>query len=130
MSDDFALVKEWLEILPEGRFDQFPGKISDDFVLRLPFPPPGVPGEFTGRETAQAALQGAAKGRGPLKFFDVVTLRTEDPHLFVTTCRGEALMNSGKVYRNTYAIFTRIRDGVVYEHVEFLNPLAVMEAMG
>lgn len=130
MADDFALVGEWLEVLPEGRFDAFPGTIADDFVLRLPFPPPGVPAEFKGRETVQAAMQKTAQGRSALKFFDIVTLRTEDPHLFLTTCRGEARMNSGKPYRNSYAILTRIRDGVVLEHIEYLNPLAVMEAMG
>ena len=130
MADDFALVKAWLEVLPEGRFDLFPGTIADDFVLRLPFAPPGVPNEFAGRETVEAVLQKTALGRSPLVFYDVVTLRTEDPHLFLTTCRGEATMNSGKPYRNSYAILTRIRDGVVLEHIEYLNPLAVMEAAG
>ncbi len=128
MADDFALVGEWLEVLPEGRFDAFSGRIAQDFVLRLPFPPPGVPTEFRGRDTVQAILSKTAEGRSPLKFHDVVTLRTEDPHLFVTTCRGEARMNSGKPYRNSYVIFTRIRDGVVLEHIEYLNPLAVMDA--
>lgn len=130
MPDDFALVGEWLEVLPEGRFADFSGKIADDLALRLPFPPPGVPTEFIGRETVQALLSKTAEGRSPLVFHDVVTRRTDDPHLFVTTCRGEATMNSGKPYRNSYVIFTRIRDGVVLEHTEYLNPLAVMEAAG
>ena len=39
-------------------------------------------------------------------------------------------MNSGKPYRNQYVILTRIRDGVVLEHVEYINPLAVMAAAG
>ena len=56
--------------------------------------------------------------------------RTDDPELFVTTGNGQATMNSGKIYRNSYVMFTRIRDGMVLEHIEYLNPLAVMEAMG
>ena len=79
---------------------------------------------------SQAILQQTAEGRGPLVFSDIVTLRTEDPELFVSTCKGAATMNSGKSYRNSYVIFTRIRDGVVLEHTEYLNPLAVMEAAG
>lgn len=128
MADDFALVGEWLEVLPEGRFDQFSGRIAEDLALRLPFPPPGVPTEFRGRETVQGILSKTAEGRSPLKFFDVVTLRTEDPELYVTTCRGEATMASGKPYRNSYVIFTRIRNGEVLEHTEYLNPINVMEA--
>ena len=130
MADELALLGEWLEIMPEGRFDQFSGKIAEDFVLRLPFPPPGVPSEFAGRETVKALLQKTSQGRSPLVFHDIVTLRTEDPELFVTTCKGQATMNSGKSYRNSYVILTRIRDGVVLEHTEYLNPLKVMEASG
>jgi uncharacterized protein len=129
MPDDLALLREWLEVLPEGRFDAFSGKIADDFVLRLPFPPPGVPGEFIGRDTVMAVMQRTAAGRGPIAFSDLVCRRTDDPEQFMTTCRGEALMNSGKTYRNNYLMLTRIRDGVVLEHIEYLNPLAVMEAM-
>ena len=130
MADDLALLREWLEVMPEGRFDEFSGEIAEDFALRLPFPPPGVPSEFTGRDTVQAILQKTSEGRGPLVFHDIVTLRTEDPELFMTTCKGRATMNSGKIYRNQYIVLTRIRDGVVLEHIEYLNPLAVMEASG
>ena len=130
MADDLALLREWLEVMPEGRFADFSGRIAEDFVLRLPFPPPGVPTEFAGRDTVQAILHQTAQGRSPLIFSDIVSLRTEDPELFMTTCQGQATMNSGKSYRNQYIILTRIRDGVVLEHVKYLNPLAVMEAAG
>lgn len=128
--DIVALAEAWLKVLPEGDFDAFPGEVSPDFVLRLPFVPPGVPTEFVGRDAAQAALQGSAKGRSPLVFTDKVIRRTEDPDLVVTTARAEATMANGNAYRNDYVMFTRIRDGVVIEHVEYLNPLAIMAAMG
>ena len=130
MVDDLALLREWLEILPEGRFDEFSGQIAENFALRLPYPPPGVPGEFLGREIVRERLQTTAKGRSPIIFSDLVLRRTDDPELFVTTGKGQATMNSGKVYRNSYVMFTRIRDGMVLEHVEYLNPLMVIEAMG
>lgn len=127
--DIVELARAWLDIFAEGDFDAFPGEISPDFVLRLPFVPAGVPSEFRGRETAQAALAGSAKSRSKLVFENVRILRTEDPDLVVTTADAEASMANGKIYRNSYVMLTRIRDGVVLEHVEYLNPLAVMEAM-
>jgi uncharacterized protein len=130
MSDDLQLVRRWLEILPEGRFDLLTGKIAADFVLRLPFAPPGIPSQFTGRDATQQALAAAAKNRSPLVFDNVVTLRTEDPGLFVTTCTGKATMGNGKVYANSYVMFTRLIGGMVVEHVEYLNPLKVIEAFG
>jgi len=127
--DMISLVRAWLDTFPEGDFDAFPGEVSPDFVLRLPFMPPGAPTEFVGRDVAQAALAGSAKGRSKLVFHDVVILRTEDPELLLTTARAEAKMANGRTYRNAYVMLTRIRDGVVVEHIEYLNPLAVMESM-
>ena len=126
--DVIALTRAWLEVMPEGRFEDFPGRVADDFVLRLPFVPPGVPDEFRGREAAQAVLRASAAGRAPLVFTDKVMLRTEDPEVVVTTARAETVMANGNPYRNRYVIFTRIRDGVVLEHTEYLNPLAIIEA--
>ncbi|MCJ2176997.1 hypothetical protein MTR64_00310 [Novosphingobium sp. 2580] len=92
--------------------------------------PPGLPNEFAGKEAAQSALNASAAGRAPLVFHDKVILRTEDPELIVVTARAETTMADGTPYRNSYVIFVRIRDGVVIEHTEYLNPLAVMAATG
>lgn len=128
MKDLIDLMSEWLAVLPEGNFSAFSGEVSPDFILRLPFVPDGVPGEFKGREVAQAVLQSSATGRSPLVFIDKVIRRTEDPELALTTAKAEAVMANGKPYRNEYIMLTRIRDGVVLEHVEYLNPLAIIAA--
>ena len=130
ITDIVELARKWLEVLPEGEFDRLPGQIAEDFVLRLPYAPPGVPTEFRGRNFARQALSTSAKGRSRLVFDNVVLLRTEDPELLVVTANGGATMASGKLYRNSYVIFVRIRDGQVIEHIEYLNPLKVMEAFG
>lgn len=129
MTDIVTYAEEWLKILPDGDFDAFSGTVAEDFVLRLPFVPSGVPNEFRGRDIAQAALRGSAKSRSPLVFTDKIIRRTEDRDLVVTTARAEATMANGKPYRNEYVMLTRIRDGVVLEHTEYLNPLAIMDAM-
>jgi ketosteroid isomerase-like protein len=128
MSDSVQLVRRWLEIMPEGQFDKLSGQISPDLILRLPFAPPGVPDEFIGRDVAQQALSGSAQNRSPLVFESVVLLATGDPELFVATANGQATMASGKVYRNSYVIFVRIRDGMVIEHIEYMNPLNIIAA--
>jgi len=128
VADIVELMRAWLEVFAEGDFEAFPGTVSPDFVLRLPFAPPGVPTEIRGRETVREALRASSTRRSKLVFEDVAILRTEDPELVMTTARAEAKMASGKVYRNSYVMLTRIRDGMVLQHVEYLDPLAVMEA--
>jgi len=128
VNDIVELVRDWLKNFPEGEFESFSGEISPDFVLYLPFVPAGIPNEIRGRENVRNVLKETAKGRSKLVFFDETIMRTEDPELLVTTCKGEAVMANGNPYRNSYVLFTRIRDGVVLEHTEYLNPLAIMEA--
>lgn len=128
MSDIVELTASWLEHFAEGEFDQFPGTIAEDFVLHLPFVPPGVPSEIRGREKVREVLLETVKGRSRITFSDVKIMRTEDPELAVSTANGEATMANGNIYRNSYVFFTRIRNGEVLEHTEYLNPLQVMEA--
>ena len=130
ITDIVALARKWLEVLPEGEFDQLPGQIASDLVLRLPYAPPGVPTEFRGRDVVQQAMSASATSRSRLELDNLMLLRTEDPELLVATATGGAAMNSGKVYRNSYVIFVRIRQGQVIEHTEYLDPLRVMEAWG
>lgn len=128
MSDTVELAKAWLDHFAEAEFDQFPGTVAEEFVLRLPFVPPGVPNEIRGREKVREVLENTSKGRSRIAFSDVNIMRTEDPELVVATANGEATMANGNIYRNSYVFFTRIRDGEVLEHTEYLNPLQVMAA--
>lgn len=130
VTDTVELMRLWLENFPEGDWDAFPGEISPDFTLYLPFVPAGVPNEIRGRENVRQRLIETAKGRSKLILSDIKILKTEDPELLVATAKGAATMTNGKPYRNNYVIFTRIRDGVVLEHTEYLNPLAILEAAG
>jgi ketosteroid isomerase-like protein len=128
MTDIIELTAAWLDHFAEGEFDKFPGTISEDFVLRLPYVPPGVPTEIRGREKVRELLLETAKGRSRINFTDIKIMRTENPELVVTTGNGEAKMANGNIYRNSYVFFTKIRNGEVLEHTEYLNPLQVMEA--
>ncbi len=129
MPDIIALTRSWLEVFPEGNFEDFPGEVADDFLLRLPFMPPGATTDYRGREYAQGVLQRSAESRSKLAFTDIRILRTEDPELVLTTARGSATMNNGNTYSNEYIMLTRIRGDVVLEHIEYLNPIAVIESM-
>lgn len=129
MSNNIELARAWLDHFPEGEFDKFPGKVSPDLTLRLPFTPPGVPNAIHGRERVREALAQSGQGRSRLIFSDIELWQTDDPELVVGTANAQATMKNGNIYKNSYAIFIRIRDGVVLDHTEYLNPLAIIESM-
>ena len=128
--DPKALVRELLERTAVGPFDALKGKVADDFVLRLPYAPPGAPNKLRGFARAKEVISGDQQGKQSFAWHDVVTLQTEDPELFVTTARSEVVMRSGQPYANDYIMLTRIRYGVIVEHCVYFNPLPLVKALG
>jgi ketosteroid isomerase-like protein len=130
MSDVKQQIREWLDVVASGPAEAWPDRAAPDVVIRLPFAPPGVNSELRGRAQAIEAMSGVWKLKERFTWCDVVIRQTEDPELFVTTARSEVVMRSGQNYANSYVILTRIRDGKVAEHVEYFNPLPVIEVFG
>ena len=124
------LIREWLDVVSSGPAEAWSNYATLDVVIRLPFAPPGVAKELRGRAEAIAALSAVWKAKQSFAWHDVVIRRTEDPQLFLTTARSEAVLVSGQHYANSYVILTRMRDRKVAEHVEYFNPLPVIEVFG
>lgn len=130
MTDLARLMREWLDIVALGPAEAWPGRAAEDVVIRLPFAPPGVSTEIRGRDEAIAHMAPVWAGKRSFEWRDVVIRQTEEPGLLVTTARSEVVLLSGQPYANSYVILTRFVDGKVVEHVEYFNPLPVMEAFG
>lgn len=128
--DTKIMMSDWLDVIARGAFDEWPERVAEDVVLKLPYAPPGVPAELRGFRQARDALSSVWNTKKSFAWFDVVIRSTDDPDLVVATCRSEVLLASGKRYANDYVIFTRFRDGKVLEHTEYFNPLRVIESFG
>ena len=129
MTDPIKLMHEWLDMVAMGPADAWVGKVADDVVIRLPFAPPGVASELKGFDHARETLGEHWKTKKSFAWRDVVIRRTEDPELLVTTARSEVILVTGQPYANNYIMLTRIRDGKVIEHIEYFNPLPIMEML-
>ena len=130
MTDLAKRMREWLDVVALGPAEAWPDRAAEDVVIRLPFAPPGVPNEIHGRDEAIAHMAPVWAGKRSFDWRDVTIRATEEPGLLVTTARSEVVLLSGQPYANSYVILTRFRDGKVVEHVEYFNPLPVMEAFG
>jgi ketosteroid isomerase-like protein len=124
------LIREWLDAVSSGPAEAWFAHATEDIVIRLPFAPPGVANELRGRAHAIEALSGLWKAKKSFAWQDVVIRSTDEPGLYVTTARSEAVLLTGQHYANSYVILTRLRDGKVAEHVEYFNPLPVIAVFG
>jgi ketosteroid isomerase-like protein len=129
MTDLIQLTREWLDMVAMGPADAWTGRVADDVLIRLPYAPPGVESELRGFKHARETLSHHWKTKKSFAWRDVVIRKTEDPELVVTTARSEVVLMNGQPYANNYIMLTRIRDGKIVEHVEYFNPLPIMEML-
>jgi ketosteroid isomerase-like protein len=130
MTDLTKLTRAWLDMVAMGPAEAWNGRVADDVVVRLPYAPPGVESELRGFQHARETLSHHWKTKQSFLWRDVVILRTEDPELLVTTARSDVMLTNGQPYANNYIMLTRIRDGKIVEHVEYFNPLPIIEMLG
>lgn len=130
MSSAKDLIREWMDLTAIGPAEGWVGKVAPDVVVRLPYAPPGVLPEMRSFDSARDALSHHWGSKQSFDWHDVVIRQTEDPELYITTARSEAVMLSGSRYANNYVMLTRVRDGVIVEHTEYFDPLPIIELLG
>jgi ketosteroid isomerase-like protein len=129
MANLIDITREWIDIVALGPASAWQERAAEDIVIRLPFAPPGVANELRGSVAARETLAEHWKTKRSFIWHDVVIRRTEDPELLVTTARSEVLLISGRPYRNNYIMLTRIRNEKVVEHIEYFDPLPIIEML-
>ena len=129
MADTTVLMRAWLEMVAMGPAEAWNGKVAEDVVIRLPYAPPGVEKELRGFVQARDTLAHHWKTKKSFVWRDVVIRKTDDPELVVTTARSDVVLATGAPYTNDYIMLTRFRDGQVIEHVEYFNPLPIIEML-
>lgn len=128
-ADPKALIREWLDLAAIGPAEAWDGKVARDVVVRLPYAPPGVRAVMNGFDEARGVLGHHWATKRSFAWHDVVIRATEDPELFVTTARSEAVLVSGDDYANDYIMITGVRCGLIAEHTEYFNPLPIVEML-
>lgn len=123
--DAEARIREFLDLTTTGPLDLWSQRVAPDVVFRFPYAPPGIDAELHGYDQATEAFRQVWDSFERFAWRDVVTHKIEGQELYVTTARSEALRTSGQKYGNNYIMLTRLRDGLVTEHIEYFNPGAV-----
>ncbi len=129
MTDLKTTLRKWLEISAKGPAEAWAEMCDKDLVVRFPYAPPPVKAELVGYDEALATSSAHWPNMARFEWHDVEIHSTEDPNLFFTTCRSDTETVGGVAYCNNYVLITRFRDGKVVEHVEYFDPMRVIEMM-
>jgi ketosteroid isomerase-like protein len=129
MTDRKQIVRRWLDVGGLGPAEAWHELCSKDLVVRFPYAPPPVKRELHGLDEALAVCSAHWKNMAKFEWHDVEIHATDDPDLYMSTARSETETVGGVPYCNNYVLMTRFRDGKIVEHVEWFDPMLVIEMM-
>jgi uncharacterized protein len=127
MTDKKQIVRRWLDVSASGPAEEWHELCSKDLVIRFPYAPPPVQPELRGFDTALETSSAHWKNMARFEWHDVEIHATDDPDLFMATARSDTMTVGGVAYCNDYVLLTRFRDGKIVEHVEYFDPMRVIE---
>ncbi|GAD50403.1 hypothetical protein NT2_09_00110 [Caenibius tardaugens NBRC 16725] len=131
MSENLEKSKRWLDILARGAGEEWAEVAHPDLSMQAPFMPAGRHGRTTGIIPNRDRVTAFWKSWDSFRFHSVdIHAAADDNNLVFVTASSEARTAWGSPYENKYVIILRFADGKVIEHLEFLNPLPVIEAFG
>lgn len=106
---------------------------ADDAVHEWPFPLPGAPRRLTGRGEIGAFFDSFRSGASPLRFEEfanVVVHETTDPEVIIVEYDiAGTVIPADKPFFFSYILVLRVHDGQIVSVRDFLNPLAMSEAL-
>ncbi|WP_101257100.1 nuclear transport factor 2 family protein [Streptomyces barkulensis] len=119
-----------LELLSQGKVEEWVGLFADDGVLEFPYPAPGFPTTMRGRDELLAQMRMFAE-QLRADFSEPEFYAVTDDGLLVAAYTADCtLVATGGRYRQTYLSVVRFDNGRITLFRDFWNPWLVMEAAG
>ncbi|MEV8599136.1 nuclear transport factor 2 family protein [Streptomyces griseoviridis] len=124
------LFRHGLDLLSEGRIEEWIDGFTEDGVLEFPYPAWGLPTRMQGREALLTQMT---------MFRDQLKVEFSEPEFYAATADGLVvasftadcvLVATGGEYHQTYLSVVRYEQGMIAHFRDFWNPWSVMEAAG
>jgi ketosteroid isomerase-like protein len=119
-----------LELLGEGRIEEWVDLFAPDGVLEFPAPPIGFAAELRGHDALRMQMGMFASQMvvrfSPPTFHDTV----EEDLVIAEFTSDSTLRATGTDYRQTYVSLVWFRDGKIVRYRDFWDPWALMAAAG
>lgn len=104
---------------------------TEDGAKVIPFNPSYLKAfAWRGKEKLRANFEFNAGDLSSWKFYDMEIIPGLDPNFFLVKTIGEGYHTRGSFYKNVYLFTFRLRDGLIEEVAEYMNPLNGMIADG
>lgn len=123
-----SLFKGFLEAVGKGEAKEASSFFSADGYIDAPYVQSlGFPSKIVGNAAIEQSLS-QVKAAAPNFHFNNLKVIIETPTELVAEYESEAVMASGKPYKQLYMGHITVKDGKIVSHKEFLNTVVFVEA--
>ncbi|HHV12157.1 MAG TPA: hypothetical protein GXX75_17925 [Clostridiales bacterium] len=120
-------VKQYFQLHGSDRLRLF----TEDGAKTIPFNPSHLKVfSWRGKEQLTNNFEFNKQDLKSWEFKDMEFYPGLDPNLFLVRCIGEGFHTRGSYYKNFYLFTFRMKDGLIQEIVEYMNPINGMVADG
>ncbi|MCP3757265.1 nuclear transport factor 2 family protein [Streptomyces sp. TBY4] len=124
------LFRHGLDLLSEGRIEEWVDGFTEDGVLEFPYPAWGLPTRMQGREALLAQMT-IFREQLKVEFSEPCFYTAGEDGLVVAAFTGECtLLTTGGQYHQTYLSVVRFEQVQIALFRDFWDPWLVMEAAG
>jgi uncharacterized protein len=128
MTNHIDIVKAFVERMEARDLGALEAALSETATLELPFPVPGLPARFDGREAVMAYFGQAANNFSSIKF---VNKEFNETGAFVfAEMSSEITTADGRPYSNRYIWRFELQGGKIVSILEYANPILFARTFG
>lgn len=126
----FALARSFIDGLCALDIELMTSGMSDDFVLRIPAAPPGVPKEIVSRDGFIAFFKEASAiwSTFALAYCDI-HVAADDPNKVFLAYASDAVNVDGSPYLNTYLAMAIVENGKMISYQEMFDPAPFVDGL-
>jgi ketosteroid isomerase-like protein len=125
-----SIFSKSLELLQEGRTDDWVALFAEDGVLEFVYAPPGFPPVMRGTEALRIQMS-VMPQQLRIDYGKPVFHAVSEDGVLVAEFTGDCtLLATGAQYRQDYLSVVRFEDGLITHYRDFWNPWLPMAAIG
>ena len=127
--NNIEIVEKWFEYLEKLDAEKICSLYNSDYMkFEWPFAPTNFPKVLEGNSQQMlTSVGGMFLGFKSLKAASKNIMKLEDPNTVLVIWNGDAEIVTGATYKNSYINLFKVKDGKIYEIVEYYNPLVILE---
>lgn len=119
-----------LDLLVDGRIEDWVHLFTEDGVLEFPYAPPGWPDRFQGHAAIHDHMRKFPEHLS-VRFDNIRFHPVADPNLVIAEFDGEGtVLSSGRAFQQTYISVIWTEGGLITRYRDFWNPMRLIEALG